>query len=237
MGYQGCSVAVGCHHGSTAIWIFGCRRHLSSFCLSICLSKADDQLTVSERVWNSKVLREGVRGTSLFLKVPCSAPVLPSTSLWCFHLYTDVAPLQHPCEVSFSPAMWCQIICGEQRKKKKRNVEYSSLGVRNAPSDLKWSLRKMGWQGAMADVVNHCLMWLSEIMKTCEGKAEIISVKVDGRLCRGFSSLQILPFSFCNGRADRAHWRWASRFSMQTDVPATLWPVLNLPASITFILC
>lgn len=120
MGYQGCSVAVGCHHGSTAIWIFGCRRHLSSFCLSICLSKADDQLTVSERVWNSKVLREGVRGTSLFLKVPCSAPVLPSTSLWCFHLYTDVAPLQHPCEVSFSPAMWCQIICGEQRKKKKK---------------------------------------------------------------------------------------------------------------------
>lgn len=57
----------------------------------------------------------------------------------------------------------------------------------------------------MADVVNHCLVWLLEIMKTREGKAETTCAVVDGSLYRGFSSLQILLFSLCNGLADGAH--------------------------------
>lgn len=164
VGYWGCSVAVGCHHGSTAIWSAGCRRHLSSFCLSICLSKADDQWTVSEIDWNPKVLREaGKRDLSFYSSdlFRCSAPVLPSVSLWYFYLYTEVA-------LSFTTPMWWVSF--------PPNVmpDYSAVGVRNAPSDLKWSFRKMGWQHARADVVNNDgLVWLSEIMKTREGKAEI----------------------------------------------------------------
>lgn len=65
---------------------------------------------------------------------------------------------------------------------------------------------QMDWQGAMADVVNHHLVWLLEIMKTRERKAETTCAMVDGSLYRGFFSLQILLFSLCNGLADRAHW-------------------------------
>lgn len=64
-----------------------------------------------------------------------------------------------------------------------------------------------GCSGKCSDVVNHCLAWLSEIMKTCEGKADITSAMVDESLCRGFSSLQIQLLSSCNGKADRTHWR------------------------------
>lgn len=74
----------------------------------------------------------------------------------------------------------------------------------------------------MADVVNHCLVWLSEVVKTHEGKAETTSDIVDGSLCKGFSSLQINFSPSVMGRLTEIPEVVASTFSLQTDVPSIL---------------
>lgn len=74
----------------------------------------------------------------------------------------------------------------------------------------------------MANVVNHCLVWLSEVVKTHEGKAETTSDVVDGNLCRGFSSLQINCSPSVMGRLTEIPEVVASMFSLQADVPSIL---------------
>lgn len=158
--------------------------------------------------WNPKVLREGGKRDLSFYSsnlFRCSAPVLPSISLWYFHLYKEVAlSPTTPMWRHFFPLMWCQVVCGEQRNKKKKCRIFCTWGQKCTlrPKVIIQEDGLAGFSGKCSESLSGVAhrdrenTWGKNRDHTCHGQWESVEVSP---LCKYYCSPSLMSPS------DRAH--------------------------------